>query len=356
MSRPPKPVRVLNQAMREPSVPAGLQQIWRVALEEGDEQRAGKPDDVQVVAVDPLDETAAQSLDRVRTGAPLPLPALEVRRRPSPARAAECHVGDLVADESWSGPSRQRPETTVWFGRRARAASARRRRVGRLAVERPSRTTAVSTPSVTRPSVCTERAFPFCVRADELGRLEPRRVVLDVGGARPRTGSELLEDRPPLRRGRREDERSLILGSSARARRCTAAEVVAVFASQSSKRSVPSGDSCETSSPAPSAPSSSRVTTTSRRTRPATAPPQCEPRRSSARFAHGLRPRGRSADEVVVRPALGTGRIQGHVVVAGPCLDADRRRVPGPTPAAPRIDHRARRGRSGRAGGPTRCC
>ena len=72
---------------------------------------------------------------------------------------------------------------------------------------RPSSTTAVSTPSVTRPSAWTERAFPSaCARTSSLG-LEPRRVVLDVVGRDDLEGDgELLEDRPPLRRGRGEDE------------------------------------------------------------------------------------------------------------------------------------------------------
>ena len=36
-----------------------------MGLEQRDEQRAGEPYDVQVVAVDRLDETAAEALDRV---------------------------------------------------------------------------------------------------------------------------------------------------------------------------------------------------------------------------------------------------------------------------------------------------
>ena len=50
-----------------------------MTLEDGDEERARKPDDVEVVALDALDEAAAEALDRVRAGAPLPLAARDVR-------------------------------------------------------------------------------------------------------------------------------------------------------------------------------------------------------------------------------------------------------------------------------------
>ena len=40
---------------------------------------AGKADDVQVVALDALDEPATKALDRVRAGPPLPLAARDVR-------------------------------------------------------------------------------------------------------------------------------------------------------------------------------------------------------------------------------------------------------------------------------------
>ena len=58
-----------------------LQQLWRVELEEREEKRTREPHDVQVVALDPLDEPSAEPLDRVPAGAALPLPALEVRRQ-----------------------------------------------------------------------------------------------------------------------------------------------------------------------------------------------------------------------------------------------------------------------------------
>ena len=49
-----------------------------MVLEERDEERTGKPDDVEVVTLDPLDEAAAEALDRVGAGTPLPLPARRV--------------------------------------------------------------------------------------------------------------------------------------------------------------------------------------------------------------------------------------------------------------------------------------
>src|SRR5262245_19772050 len=58
--------------------------------EEPDEQRRGEPDDVQVVALDPLDERGAEALDRVRPRPTLPLAArhvpLDVARAERPER------------------------------------------------------------------------------------------------------------------------------------------------------------------------------------------------------------------------------------------------------------------------------
>ena len=53
--------------------------------EQPHEQSPGQADDVQVVALDPLDEARAEALDRVPAGATLPLAAREVVRD---ARAA----------------------------------------------------------------------------------------------------------------------------------------------------------------------------------------------------------------------------------------------------------------------------
>ena len=87
MSRPPKPVIERKRLTGTVSVaPTDLQPFSQrhrsssgsAPLEQRDEQRAGEPDDVEVVALDPLDEPAAEPLDRVAAGAPLPLAARDV--------------------------------------------------------------------------------------------------------------------------------------------------------------------------------------------------------------------------------------------------------------------------------------
>ena len=62
-----------------------FQQLRRMPFEERHEQRARQPDDVEVVALDALDEAAAEALDRVRPRAALPLAAREVRVDDAPA-------------------------------------------------------------------------------------------------------------------------------------------------------------------------------------------------------------------------------------------------------------------------------
>ena len=64
-----------------------------------DEERAREPDDVEVVAVDPLDEAAAEALDRVRAGAALPLPARDVGGDRLCCQKPEGHIGQLVRDD-----------------------------------------------------------------------------------------------------------------------------------------------------------------------------------------------------------------------------------------------------------------
>ena len=56
-----------------------------MTLEDGDEERARKADDVEIVALDSLDEAAAEALDRVRAGPPLPLAARHVLGDETPA-------------------------------------------------------------------------------------------------------------------------------------------------------------------------------------------------------------------------------------------------------------------------------
>ena len=67
----------------------------------------------------------------------------------------------------------------------------------------------MSTPSVTAPAACTRAGLALGMLADELDRIGVGRVVLDVGGRDDgERDLQLLEDRAPLRRCRREDERA----------------------------------------------------------------------------------------------------------------------------------------------------
>ena len=63
------------------------------------EQRRRQADDVQVVALDPLDERRAATLDRIAAGASLPLPERDVGREVARRELAERDGRRLVLDE-----------------------------------------------------------------------------------------------------------------------------------------------------------------------------------------------------------------------------------------------------------------
>src|SRR5438876_12149964 len=106
MSRPPKPVRWSKRPIGgHPSVSQELRRLYasaeavhaREALgEQAHQERAGKPDHVQVVAFDALDERGADALDRVRAGSALPLPCPYVRRDIARVERTEPDRSDLV--------------------------------------------------------------------------------------------------------------------------------------------------------------------------------------------------------------------------------------------------------------------
>src|SRR5215467_11507017 len=100
MSRPPNPVSVFTNAIAGGrSLPGRLQQLWSVLLEEGDEERAREPDDVQVVALDAFDEAAADTLDCISPGASLPLPAPEIALDRFSREQAEGDLRPLVRQD-----------------------------------------------------------------------------------------------------------------------------------------------------------------------------------------------------------------------------------------------------------------
>src|SRR5580700_10098733 len=61
----------------------------KMPCKEPDEQGTGQADDVQIVAVDPLDETGAETLDRVGAGSPLPLACCQIALDVGGAERAE---------------------------------------------------------------------------------------------------------------------------------------------------------------------------------------------------------------------------------------------------------------------------
>ena len=66
--------------------------------EQRNEQRAREPDDVEVVPLDALDETTAETLDRIPPGPAFPLAAFEVGLEGLAAQGAKGHRRELVLD------------------------------------------------------------------------------------------------------------------------------------------------------------------------------------------------------------------------------------------------------------------
>src|SRR5262252_4743976 len=64
---------------------------WESRREKTDEERPRQSDDVQEVALDPLDETRPETLDRVTARAPLPLPRCDVVTELARRELAERH-------------------------------------------------------------------------------------------------------------------------------------------------------------------------------------------------------------------------------------------------------------------------
>ena len=200
-------------ALVEPDVPSAEAVGAREALrEDADEQRGRQADDVQVVALDPLDERGAAALDRVAAGASLPLAERQVRgevaRRQGPEGDA---ASSSCSTSSQPGVIRQRPETTTCV-RPASASSISLGvgEVGRLAVRAPVEDDGgVDAEHGPVAGVLRHGArLAAGVVADEVDGVGAGRVVLDVVGRDDvEREAELLEDRAPLRARRGEEER-----------------------------------------------------------------------------------------------------------------------------------------------------
>src|SRR5262249_19004464 len=77
------------------------------------QRRRRKPPDVEVVALDPLDERGADALDRVRARAPLPLSRHDVRRDVAGVERPEGHARDGVLDRLPAGRDEAEPGDDV---------------------------------------------------------------------------------------------------------------------------------------------------------------------------------------------------------------------------------------------------
>src|SRR3954452_7702001 len=64
---------------------------WETRRQKSDEQRAGQADDVEEVAFDPVDETRAETLDRIAAGPSGPLARGHVVRELARRELAERH-------------------------------------------------------------------------------------------------------------------------------------------------------------------------------------------------------------------------------------------------------------------------
>src|SRR5262245_5391213 len=200
MSRPPNPVTDLNQPMRGPSLPGRLQQLWRVALEQRNEERPWESDDVQVVALEPLDEAAAETLDGIRAGPPLPLATRDVRAHRLGRERPEGDIGALVGDDvlaraEEAEPRDDRVRPPAELLQHARGVG----RVARLAVD-PAVEDDRRVDAQRDPAARVNGArLSLRVPSDELLGIRVGRVVLDVVGCdRLERDRELLEDRAPL--------------------------------------------------------------------------------------------------------------------------------------------------------------
>ena len=186
--------------------------------EQADEQRRRQADDVEVVALDPLDEARAEALDRVRAGASLPLAAATYVATSRGVSVRNVTRVTSRPHSSHAGVTQAQPETTSCV--RPESAFEHLRRialVARLAEQTPvaaappcRRRARAGRPPRRRPTAPSPRA---CSTRIDAG------LLLVVGRDDVERDPQLLEDRPPLRRRRREDQRRASGGARARSLR-----------------------------------------------------------------------------------------------------------------------------------------
>src|SRR4051794_28357574 len=255
MSRPPKPVRYEKKPMRDRTgPPSGLEgpsrcgslpkPCWTEIAAKGPSERSyGHPrrladrikaleqfppigvlvgeqlrhevdqplqrqaDDVEVVALDALDEHGAGALDGVAAGAALPFAGAHVPVQQRGVRRAETDLGDLdrgVAQLAVTDDG-DRADDLVGASRQAREVCARLAGVGRLAED-----VAVDGHERVRPQRQRARHRQRLAARVLLGDGDRTAVglLLDARDADVERDADLLEDRAPLRRRRRERQPS----------------------------------------------------------------------------------------------------------------------------------------------------
>src|SRR5262245_42491554 len=170
--------------------------------EKADEKSGGEPHDVQIVALDPLDEGGAGSLDRIAAGAPLPFAQREVGSDLAVGERAEDDRCRLVLDDlPLLGAETQARDDLVRLPRKGAEHRPRGRRVSGLAEDaafEDDRRIDAEDESLRRHGA----RLAAGVLVDEHGRVRAGRIALLVAGPGDRErDAELLEDRPPLRGG-----------------------------------------------------------------------------------------------------------------------------------------------------------
>src|SRR6476660_10160937 len=106
MSRPPKPVRWSKSPTGKPSLASSLRRVrsadpvraCEAMGEQPDQEGCREADHVQVVALDALDQSGAEPLDRVRAGTVLPLAARHVCADVARVQRTERDRRDLVVE------------------------------------------------------------------------------------------------------------------------------------------------------------------------------------------------------------------------------------------------------------------
>src|SRR2546423_4994643 len=110
MSRPPKPPRLSKRPMRSfESSSTEAVNPGKALGKQSHEQRAGQPDDVEIVALDRAHERSPAALDRICACASLPLARCDVGGEVARSQLAEGDTRSLVLDDLPPGSEQAEP-------------------------------------------------------------------------------------------------------------------------------------------------------------------------------------------------------------------------------------------------------